>query len=416
MKPAVLFLCHRLPFPPNKGDKITTCNILRFLHQHFRVYLGCFLDDESDRQFIPDVEALTEEACIEPLTSLQSKLNGLRAFPRREPITPHYYRSNRLKQWVDAVIEREGIDRVLVYSGCMAQFVTDSVSLPQYATKVMHFADIDSDKWRQYAEKRRGIMRWVFEREARLLAEYERKLAAWFSTSCFISDAETALFRASVPPAIQPRIQTLSNGIDCDFFDPDAPCECGENYDLNGSPYVVFTGAMDYWANQDAVKWFVRNVWPKVRAENPTAHFYIVGSKPTADVEALGHQPGVTVTGRVEDVRPYLLNAAAAVAPMQIARGIQNKIIEAMAMELPVATTPLGIEGLEGHPDKNVHVTSNAQVMADWLIGCLRSERKAPESRTWLLNNFGWNARLLPLLSYLGQGRAAKVLGKEKVA
>ena len=248
-------------------------------------------------------------------------------------------------------------------------------------------------------------MRWVYQREHRTLEKFEQYVANRFAVSCFISDNETKLFREMLgdKPALHEHIQTLGNGIDCEFFSPQAEQTLSEPYPLSKQNYVIFTGAMNYWANADAVTWFVEAIWPKVHQALPDSKFYIVGSSPTKEVQELQNVPGVVVTGRVEDVRPYLHYAKAAVAPMQIARGIQNKILEAMAMEKPVLTTGLGIEGIEDYPEADVFVSDSPQEIAPWVIAKLSDAmHSATQSRAWLESTYSWPAKLNPLLSYLG--------------
>lgn len=401
MKEKLLYLCHRIPFPANKGDKITTCNILKFLHQHYDVYLGCFIDDPFDNRYKENVRALCKEAFFVELSPLKAKFRGLTAFVTGKPITlPHYY-NGKMQRWVDETVSNNCIKKALVYSGCMAQYVLNQKMSKLH--KVMHFADIDSDKWSQYAGKTNGIMRWVYHREHKTLEKYEKYVAKEFAVSCFISDKETETFRNLIGAVHEEKIQTLSNGIDSEFFSPVARQELAEGYPLTEQNYIVFTGAMDYWANVDAVRWFAASVWPEVLKQLPDSKFYIVGSSPTKQAISLEKIPGVVVTGRVEDIRPYLRHAKASVAPMQIARGIQNKILEAMAMELPVTATRLGIEGIENYPADEVFISDSPNSISQWVTEKLKTEAtSATESRNWLIQNYSWEAKLSPLLSYLG--------------
>lgn len=401
MKEPLLYLCHRIPFPPNKGDKITTYNILKFLNKHYEVYLGCFIDDPNDKQYTEKVAKLCKECFFVDLNPTLAKLKGLTAFGRGEPITLPYYRSSKMQNWVNRTISEARISKAFIYSGCMAQYVLTQETKDLY--KVMQFADIDSDKWLQYANSSTGVMSKVYMREYRTLEEYEKYVANKFSISCFISETEASIFRDMVSEGIHSRIKTLSNGIDSDYFSPLAQSTLAEQFPLDKENYIVFTGAMDYRPNIETVDWFTKNIWAEVRKQCPDARFYIVGSSPPKQVLDLAKHPGVIVTGRVEDVRPYLTHAKAAVAPMRMARGIQNKILEAMAMEKPVMTSNRGIEGLEDYPKESLYVTDSEESMTTWIIDKLDSpQHNAVESRKWLEQNYSWEAKLSPLLSYLG--------------
>ncbi|MGF1692177.1 TIGR03087 family PEP-CTERM/XrtA system glycosyltransferase [Photobacterium kagoshimensis] len=400
MKEPLLYLCHRIPFPPNKGDKITTCNVLKFLSRHFDVYLGCFIDDQFDQRYVSDVQALCADTLFIPLNPSVAKVKGLRAFLTGDPITVPYYSHQKMQRWVNKVITTHGIEKAFVYSGCMAQYL---LAPPKPIHKVIDFADIDSDKWRQYAHQTKGIMRYVYQREHTRLENFEKSVADNFDISCFISETEADQFKTMVSTPTKSKIQILENGIDCFYFSPDQPSKLSEPYVLEEQNYIVFTGAMDYRPNIDAVLWFVNNVWPQVLISHPDSYFYIVGSTPPKAVLSLAQQPGVVVTGRVEDIRPYMQHAKAAIAPMRMARGIQNKILEAMAMAKPVLSSSIGMEGLENYPTQYLSVEDSPEDIATWIIEKLAHPALvATESRQWLEANFSWDAKLTPLLSYLG--------------
>lgn len=399
MKEPLLYLCHRIPFPPNKGDKITTYNILKFLSRYFDIHLGCFVDDAFDKQYQQDVAQFCASCHIMPLSRRYSQIKGLTALLTGQPITVPFYARAHMQTWVDQTIAKYAIRKAFLYSGCMAQYV---MKHQENLHTVMHFADIDSDKWRQYADKTQGIMQAVYQREHRTLAAYEQAVAAAFQVSCFVTQTETDTFKAMLPTAVRSKIHPLENGLDSAFFSPEADCHLGESYSLESENYIVFTGAMDYWANEDAVIWFCREVWPKVRAAEPNAKVYLVGSSPGPKVTALNNQPGVVVTGRVEDVRPYLKYAKAAIAPMQIARGVQNKMLEAMAMAKPVVVSSLTIEGMEDYPTSQLKVADSPDVISHWLLNKLNQPHiVASESRNWIEQHFSWEAKLRPLLDYL---------------
>lgn len=404
MKEKLLYLCHRIPYPPNKGDKIAAYNILKFLTQYYDVYLGCFIDDPEDKKYQDYVRSLCKEAYFVDLNPSTAKVRGMKAFLSNDPITVPYYYNSKLLQWVNTTLSGENVNKAFMFSGCMGQYIMRD-KYPNLHT-VMHFVDIDSDKWRQYAEKKRGIMRWVYQREYRTLERYEKYLAENFSVSCFVTNAETAMFQDLTNNHYKDKIKTLSNGIDSKYFSPSAECKLAENYSIEEQNYLVFTGAMDYWANVDAVTWFAKHVWPNIQVKSPDSYFYIVGSSPTKQVIELQNIPGIIVTGRVDDVRPYLLNAKASVASMQIARGVQNKILEAMSMGCPVTATPLGIEGIEGVnnlSEDELYISNSPEDITQWVLNKLSDEKIfAKTSRRWLQDHYSWEAKLTPLKGYLG--------------
>ncbi len=382
---SVLFLCHRLPWPPSKGDKIRSYHILRRLAERYHVYLGTFVDDPADWQHLASVEALCAEVCVRPLSPWRTRWRALAALVRGEALTVGVYRDRMMRRWVQRLLADHKVELVLCYSSGVAPLVMSRAQVH----RVMDFVDVDSDKWHQYAQRAGGsVKRLVYRREARRLAEFERKIAAQFDASVFVSETEAAFFRQLAPESAG-SVFGIPNGVDAGYWDPQRTCS---------SPYqpgeraVVFVGAMDYRANVDAVEWFAHEVWPQIFAQRPDARFYIVGSKPTAEVRALGQLGGITVTGRVEDVRPYLAHAHAVTAPLRIARGIQNKVLEALAMEKVLLATPEAYAGVEDFAGRQGCITGSAEAMATEALLWLEAPQavRVPEARAEVLSRYDW--------------------------
>jgi len=341
----LLYLVHRLPYPPDKGDKIRSWHMLQYLSRHFRVHLGCFIDDEDDWQHTKTVAALCASTRFVGLRRGAARWRAAQALLARQAMSVHYYRDARLLQWVDGVISSGKVGHAVAYSGPMAQYIDGSAG--RCLHRVIDFVDVDSDKWRQYGDSKPWPLSQLYRHEARLLLQYERHIAQQFTAASFVSPAEAALFRQCAPMARR-KTGHFNNGVDAVYFAPAAAPAPGPY--APGAQVLVFTGAMDYWPNVDAVQWFVRHVWPALRRRFPQLQFYIVGSRPAAAVTALARVAGVTVTGKVPDIRPYLAGAALAVAPLRIARGVQNKVLEAMAMGKIVLATPQALEGIAAQP------------------------------------------------------------------
>jgi sugar transferase (PEP-CTERM/EpsH1 system associated) len=334
----LLFLAHRVPFPPNKGDKIRTFHFLRHLAQHFRVDLGAFWDRPEDEHSGEHLRAMCRHLHLEPLRKLPALARSASGLLRQEAFTFAYYRHGGMRRWVQERLRSGEVDRIFAFSGAMGQYVEGANGTP----RVICFDDVDSDKWAQYARKRRWPLSVIYAREARLLAHIERRLADEFTASIMISELEGKLMRELAPRA-EKRIHVIGQGVDLERFSPEVPLPPALP---EGGPLVVFTGVMDYLPNVAAVAWFVDTVWPALLASDPTVRFAIVGARPTAEVLQLATRPGVIVTGSVEDVRPYTRQAKLVVAPMTIARGVQNKVLEALAMARPVVATRAAVQGL----------------------------------------------------------------------
>jgi len=384
----LLYLVHRIPYPPNKGDKIRSYHLLRYLADRYHVHLGTFVDDANDWQYVDTVKQMCASTHFAALDPFKSRVRSLGALATNGVLSVDYYRNAGLQEWVSRTMREQGIGRVLVFSSPMAQYVMD---YPQ-ARRVIDFVDIDSDKWRQYAEKKRWPMSWLYGHEARQLLAYERHVAQHFDASLFVSEPEADMFKGLAPES-RARIGFFSNGVDTDYF---APSGGLVNPYTDGKPAIVFTGAMDYWPNVDAVQWFADEIFPTVLRARADAQFYIVGARPSAQVQALASRPGVHVTGTVPDVRPYIAHASVAVAPLRIARGIQNKVLEAMAMARPVVVSPQALEGIAAEPGRDIVLASEPIQFADAVVTLLQQPGNeiGVRAREKVIAQYGWTSNL----------------------
>ena len=383
----LLFLAHRIPFPPNKGDKIRSFHLLRHLAQRYRIYLGAFVDDADDWQYADALAPYCAEIKLLPLHPRRSKLKSLTGLLTGEALTLPYYRNAALSHWAQQRVQDGSLNRGLAFSSAMGQFMP-----PGLTRTVMDMVDVDSDKWTQYAPSQRWPLSWLYAREGRKLAAWEAHIAQQFDATLLVSEPEAALLQQRIPQA-RNKIAAFENGVDADYFSP-------EREYLN--PYsiavraIVFTGAMDYWPNIDAVVWFAEEVFPTIRQQCPQAQFVIVGSRPSAEVKNLAQQLGVIVTGSVPDVRPYLAHAACAIAPLRIARGVQNKVLEAMAMARTVVVTPQAAEGIRATAGEDFVLADNAQNFSAAVIKQLSNDNPpmGQTARRGILRHYDWSQNL----------------------
>ncbi len=401
--PNLLFLTQRIPYPPIKGEKIRPLQILRHLRQSYDVHLGCLVDDPRDQEHVPTVRALCADAYFATLDRRRAKVTCLRGLLTGEPLSVTFYRDRGLADWTARVLREVRPEAIFVCSSNMAPYVLDLRDRRRVC--LVDLADVDSEKWRAYAETGRPPMKWVHAREWRRTAELEARIARECDWSTFVSAEEAALF-TRLHPAAAHRIRAVSSGVDAAYFDPALPSEAPYPTDrLN----FVFTGTMDYPPNMDAVAWFAGTILPLIRRTAPSAAFHIVGSSPAPQVQALAAE-GVHVTGRVPDVRPYVAHATACVAPMRIARGIQNKVLEAMAMARPVVVTPDALEGIGARPGEEVLLAETAEIFA---AACLDAPARAEvgaAARQRVLRDYIWAERLRgfdPLLAAPQEAAAA---------
>ncbi len=429
----ILFLAHRIPYPPDKGDKIRSWHMLAHLAERARVHLGAFVDDPADMAHADLLRGLCASVKLLPIGGAVRTLRAGRGLLTGAPLSVALFSDVAMRAWVDRTVAKNPITGLFAFSGQMAPYI-----LPHTHGRrsVMDFVDLDSEKWGQYAAEAHGPRAWLYAREARHLLAFEAQVAAKVDATLFVSEDEAALFRVRAGVA-GAKVHALSNGVDLEYFDPKAgfaqiadehraqpgplrpsgtsPFGAGGGEaDAAGSgPTFVLVGAMDYRPNIDAARWFADAVWPTVLAALPGARFLIVGSKPPADVQALASRTGIVVTGRVADVRPYLAAATVVVAPLRIARGIQNKVLEAMAMARPVVATPQAREGIDAQPGRDLLVEGDAPGFAAACLALARDPARAAElgaaARARMVARYAWapNLRLLgPLL--LGDGGAYK--------
>ena len=388
----ILFLAHRIPFPPDRGDKIRSWHLLKHLAALGRVHLACFADDAADAAHLPALRQALGGRLGEAHVEVRRRSRagaGVRALVEGRPVSLALFDSARLRAFVAGRLADPALGRIFAFSGQMGQFV------PSGARQrfVMDFGDVDSAKFAQYAAEGAGPMRWVNRREGEKLLAFERATAARADLSLFVSEAEAALFRSLTGLA---NVRALSNGIDVDHFDPAADFERLGAAERGEGPLLLFTGQMDYAPNVQAVTWFAREMLPLI----PRAHFAIAGRNPAPAVRALAGDR-VIVTGAVADMRAWLAAADVVVAPLKLARGIQNKVLEAMAMSRPVVASPAAFEGIEALPGRDLLVAGDEAGFADAVRGLIAAPARAAAigaaARRRMEQHYRWEARLAPL-------------------
>ena len=397
----ILFLCHRIPYPPDKGDKIRSHAMLTHLAKRHRVHLACFVDDPADMAHADTVRQLAGGECLfVPLGRFRKLVSAAKAVLSGQPITTAWFGSAKITQWIDALLQGQRIDRTVVFSSAMAPYVLDNHVLDARRS-ILDLVDIDSDKWRQYAAHLRGPLRWIYQREASKLFQLERDAALRFGTTLLVSPYEAQGFATMVPNAAS-HIQSLSNGVNCAYF---APGNFGNPFAANEMP-IVMTGRMDYRPNVDGAEWFYREVLPLLAKDLPRAKFYVVGAKPSRSLSALAGS-NMVVTGQVEDVRPYLQYAAAIVAPLKMARGVQNKVLEAMAMAKPIVATHEATRALAVTSGIHLWVEDTPQGFARAVIAAIEGPDRfhvARSARNYVERHHDWERNLAALDELLSDG------------
>ena len=379
----ILFLSQRVPYPPNRGDKITTWRLIERMARQHEVSVVAFAHDEGDEMAAKHLVDKGFDTVVFRHRSLPARLRSLPLLLTQKPLTLGYYGSRALQAEVDRRMGQT--DLVYAYSSSMGAFM-----LGHEPPKVMHFAELDSDKWRQYSERTGPPGRWIYRREWKTLLAFERRLAAACRTNVLCTPLEQAVFQRQIPG---PSSTVLRNGVDLDHYRPDP--------DYAEPGRIVFTGVMDYLPNVDGCQWFTRRVFLRLLKDYGDVTFDIVGSNPTPEVEELARYPNVRVTGFVPDTRTHLREASISVAPLRIARGIQNKVLEAMAMGLPVVGTTSATQGVEGRPGQDFLLADDEDAFYEAVKGLLDRPEEAralgARGRAFVEENYDWERCLAPL-------------------
>jgi polysaccharide biosynthesis protein PslH len=387
----ILFVAHRIPWPADRGDKIRSHHILKRLCEMAPVHVGTFADDERDLGFVGEMDGILASSHVE-LRSKPQWQAGVEALLTGQPVSVCSFGSGSMQNWVDKLLASGRISHIFCFSGQMAQYVPEGFD----GRFVMDFVDVDSAKFESYAGEGNPLMRWINAREGRSLGAFERDVARKADANLLVSEAEAALFKIRTGAG---NISALCNGIDTVFYDPSTKFK--KLHPAFPDPLIVFTGQMDYRPNIEAVTDFATAAMPIIRAKHPDATFAIVGRNPTAAVSDLSMLPGVQVTGAVDDVRTWLAAADVVVAPLRIARGIQNKVLEAMAMAKPVVASPAAAEGIDA--ERSLHFCVEPTVLAEAERVCALLDapqdalKTGAAARAHVLRHYGWESQLAPL-------------------
>lgn len=403
----ILFIAHRLPFPPDRGDKIRSHHILRHLAGLAPVHVATFADDEGDYAAEADLAALAASYRL-VRRSKPLALAAVQALALRQPVSLAAFHDRALADYVAAVLATRPISAIYVYSGQMGQYVPEGFR----GRLIVDLVDVDSAKFQAYARKSGRVTGWVEMREARLLAAEEARLAARAAVTLLVSPAEAELFRSRLPAGSGADVRALCNGIDSAGYDPAAVAPEPRMLACRG-PRLIFTGQMDYTPNVDAVRRVLDRILPRIRTERPDATFHVVGRNPAPELLARHGENGCHVWGRVDDIRPWLAAATHALIPLEIARGVQNKVLEAMAMALPVVVSGEAATGIAAHDGEHFAVADSDRELAWMMLALLadpdRARRMGRAARGFVVDNVSWEAALAPLAGMVaGQGGPAR--------
>jgi sugar transferase (PEP-CTERM/EpsH1 system associated) len=396
----ILFLAHRVPFPPNRGDKIRAHHLLKALGRIAPVHVGCLAETAEDRAGIAELAQIAASHCAPP-RSKPLVVAGLEAVAQGKPVSLTAFHSGALERWVRDTIAARPIGAIVVFSGQMGQYVPAGFA----GRVIIDLCDVDSAKFAAYAAN--GERVWLNTREARLLAREEERLGARADATILISEAEAALYRSGLRDPARVNVQVIGNGIDAALFDP-AHIAPHPALAARKGPHFTFTGQMDYRPNEQAAIWAIEHLLPALRQRWAGAEVHVVGRNPAPALLALKAREGATIWGEVPDVRPFIAASDCVIAPLMIARGVQNKVLEAMAMARPVLLTPEAATGIAAQDGAEwLVMPADPQAMAARVHALLGDAGKAAAmgaaARRFVLDHHAWDAMLAPLGALLGE-------------
>ena len=372
----LLYLTHRCPYPPNKGERIRSFHILQHLAQRYETELIYPSFSAEDVQHGNTLKDYAHSVVTVPLHPLVAKLKCLAGLFSSTSLTARYFSSKKLQ----ALLNTRQFDVALADCSSMAQYFLD-IRQP----RLVDFIDVDSEKWKLYAQQSGILHAIIYQQEYRRLQAFEAHINRTFDACLVVSEEEKQLL------PYPGNVTVMPNGIDCQFFSP---------RDLRQEDTLIFTGAMNYWPNIDAMTYFCREIWPLVHAQRPHVRLLIAGMDPTPQIRALGN-PSIAVTGYVPDMRDYLAQATVCVVPLRIAKGLQNKILEAMAMGIPVVATTVANTGIKAHDQQHLLLADHPADFARAIVTLLQDpqlrQTLACKARQFVEERFSWATHLQTL-------------------
>lgn len=398
--PNILFITHRVPYPPNRGDRIRSYHMLRFLAERANVHLACLTEEPVADETHDVLNQLCERVAVEPLSGIGRWIRAGWSLLTGRSATEGLFASRNLTRTIANWTSDTRYEAVLSFCSSTVQF-TRTAELTQVPL-VVDLVDVDSEKWFNYADQASWPKSTLYRLEARRVRQLETAIARRSKAVALVSEEEADLLRAFCDTD---NIYGISNGVDLEYFQP-RQSEYEDGGDNSQIFSLVFVGVLDYRANLEGLRWFCNKVWPFLKQRLPHVEFNLVGRRPGEAARQLAEIDGVNLIGEVPDVRPHVANADVVIAPLTIARGIQNKVLEALAMAKPVVATPQAIEGTEAVDGTHLLAAATPE---DW-VTALSTLAASPADRPHLAANarrliktrYHWPARLEPLESLLG--------------
>ncbi len=360
----ILFAANRFPYPPYRGDKLKIYNLAKRLCKDYELHLLTFLEDESDLEYLQNLDGIFKHIHLVRLGKLKSYTNVLKGFLGSEPLQSAYFKSSKMAKKIYTLLKEENYDAVHIQHLRMAQYFIDHKEVP----RILDLPDAFSLYWMRRKDASTGIKKWFNTLEYKRVKAYEPKLAA-FEKVLVCSREDLAWLETQ---SKLNNVALLPNGVDAEYFNNPTP-----DYYTNRNK-ILFTGNMDYAPNVDAVLYFVKEIFPIILEKHPKAQFIIAGQRPVKEILAL-QSAKIIVTGFVKDLRDWYKEASIVVSPLRFGAGTQNKVLEAMSMGIPIVSTNIGFEGLNIFSGEGVIVAMDTEPFAQACIRLLSDAKMRKE-------------------------------------
>ncbi len=376
----IVIVAPRFPYPLDKGDRLTIYHMLRFFSQRHSVSLVCFLEPDQDAAWVEKVEPFCQEIVMIPLNRWRAYANCVGGVAGRTPLQLRYYDDPAMHRAVADVVERLQPDLLYAHTIRMGQYIEPYSPIP----RVLAMQISMTLNYRRLAEQAKGLHERAFHTlEYRKVRAFEGEYAQRFDKVMLISPHDLRAIERDRPE----NVFYSPHGVDFEYFSPDESI-------VKEPSSIIFTGNMNYAPNVDAALYFYEEIFPLIRAAVPDVTWHIVGADPSASVQALGEDPAITVTGRVPDLRSYMNRASVAIDPLRIGAGLQNKILEGMAMALPMVVTSVANEGIQAVDQENILIADSAAEFADQTVRLLNDSRQRAQmgiaAREFIVNHWSW--------------------------
>ena len=383
----VLFLTHRLPYAPNRGDRLRAYHTLQWLRDRASVELVSLVHDDEEAEHVEEVRAFVPRVTLLPVPATRNRVRAIATLATGTPLTHTLLDAPGIESTLNEIVGSRRPDVVFAFGSGMARLALAPPlsGLPL----ILDLVDVDSQKWQDLSVSARWPLSWIYSREARTLGAFEARAAATAVATLVVNEREAEIARQLSPGA---NVQVIANGVELERLRPVSAA--------SDRPRVVFCGVMNYPPNEQGMRWFIKGAWPIIKRHRPDATLAVVGADPARSFEALcSGDPTIEVTGRVPDVRPWLWESAVGIAPLQVARGVQNKALEALAAGLPIVVSPPVAEGLPREAAPAVTVAGTPEEFAEDVVSLLSMSPQARRSRAALANLSGlhWKNTLSPL-------------------